>query len=458
MMTSPAMTVTADACCRGGGLTIPDLLDRLLPTLRPVAGVETVPLAAARGRVLADPLVADQPVPSFARSAVDGYALKAADLPAGRDVVLPVIGRLAAGDVVQDAAGDVVQDAAGDVVQNAADDPVQDAAGGGLPGLPTGPGAVRIFTGAAIPPGYDRVVMQEDCRAQGDTVHVRRVPGAGDNIRGIGDDMAAGQTVFAAGTLLDARHLGVAASLGRVSLPVRRRLRVGVLSTGSELVLPGRPLAPGRIHASNGFVIAALLEQAGFTVVDLGVVADDPALIDRALRAAGGLDALVTSGGVSVGDEDHVRGAVERAGGRIDHWRLAIKPGKPVAVGQLPGPDDPLLFIGLPGNPNAVFVTLALIGLPLLRARAGQPQHRLHPVTVRVQGGWHRSPGRTEYVSAQWLGPGPDGVARARRLGTGGSAQQCALGLSDLLLVLPAEAGSVQDGDLVQALPIDSLV
>lgn len=424
-----AAVTAADRCCPGtAGLTIPALLARLLPTITPVAGVESVPLRAARGRVLAEPLVSAAPVPAFARSAVDGYALRAADATAGRDLILPLVGRVAAGDWTAVA--------------------------------PVAAGAVRIFTGAAIPPGYDRVVMQEDCRELDGAVHIRRVVGAGDNIRLPGDDIAAGAVALPAGIRLDGRHLGVAASLGATTLAVRARPRVGVLSTGSELVEPGLPLSPGCIYASNGHVIAALLEQAGFEVVDLGVVQDDPARIDAAIASAARLDALVTSGGVSVGEEDHVRGAVERVGGRIDQWRLAIKPGKPVAVGRLPsaGGGQGALFIGLPGNPNAVFVTLSLIGLPLLRALAGQPQHRLHPVTVRAESGWRRAPGRLEFVSALLGDEAADGIASARRLGSGGSAQQCALGASDALLIIPAEVTEIKAGDLLQAYPVTSLI
>lgn len=422
-----ASTPASDDCAchgpQGPEQTIGSLLARLLPGLSAVEGNALCPLRQARGRVLAEDLVTDQPIPSFRRSAMDGYALRQEDCPDGAaSLSLPVRGRVAAGD-------------------------------SGL-GLPDGPGAVRIFTGAALPPDCDRVVMQEDCDSDGSSVLIRRIPAAGANVRLPGDDLAAGSVALTAGTRLDARHIACAASLGLSHVPVRRRLRVAVLSTGSELTEPGQLLPPGAIYNSNRFLLATRLEDAGFEVIDLPAVSDDPAQVQAALRAAAACDAVITSGGVSVGEEDHVKGAVLAVGGRIDHWRLAIKPGKPVAVGALPGPEGrETLFLGLPGNPNAVFVTLMLIGLPLLRALAGTPYRPPLSFPVRLTEGFRRKTGREEYVSVT-LHPGPDGIPLASRSGHGSSAQQSALVAADALMIVPAACGQADSGMVFPALPI----
>ena len=421
----PLTTPDDCACCgpQDENRTIEALLARLLPDQPVVQDVTLCPVRQARGRVLAQDLSVAEPIPAFRRSAMDGYALRAQDLNGPTPLTLPLRGRVAAGDSGQ--------------------------------GLPERAGAVRIFTGAALPPDCDRVIMQEDCTTDGDSVTLHRLPNAGANIRLPGDDLAAGAIALTAGTQLGARHLACAATLGLANVPVRRRLRVAVLSTGSELTEPGQPLRPGAIYNSNRFLLAARLEEAGFDVLDLSTVRDDPATVAAALRrAADSCDAVVSSGGVSVGDEDHVKGAVLTLGGRIDHWRLAIKPGKPVAVGALPGPDEQeCLFLGLPGNPNAVFVTLMLIGLPLLRARAGIAYRPPVRFPVRITEEIRRKAGREEYISVT-LRPGADGLPVAERTGHGSSAQQSALVAADALLVIPADCDHAAAGTIFPALPL----
>lgn len=400
-----------------------DLLGRLVPSLVPVSEVELADLRAARGRVLATDLVAARPVPDFARSAVDGYALRAEDL-AGKDApVLVLRGRVAAGD-------------------------------SGLEAAP-GPGAVRIFTGAPLPPGCDRVAMQEDCLESAGHIVVRHLPAPGANVRLPGDDLAAGTMAVRAGTQLDPRHLAAAATLGLARVPVRRRLHVAVLSTGSELVEPGLPLTPGTIHNSNRFLITGILEAAGFEVLILPTAADDPATVRAALLQATDCDALVSSGGMSVGEEDHLRPALTDIGGRIDQWRLAIKPGKPVAVGRLPGQArNGALFLGLPGNPNAVLVTLMILALPLLRVLSGQPYRPLGTRPVRAAHSFVHKKGRREYVPVM-LNPGPDGIAVARRLGHGGSGQQSAMVGADALMIIPDKCADTAAGDLFDAITLN---
>lgn len=394
--------------------TVEDLLAVLLPGLAPVAETETVTLRRALGRILAADLVAADPVPPFSRSAVDGYALAGLN---GEGAELALRGRLAAGDMPD--------------------------------GIRCGDGAVRIFTGAAIPFDCDRVAMQEDCAADAIRVRINRPIESGANIRSPGSDLPAGALALAAGVQLDPRRLAVAASLGRDRLEVRRRIHVGIVTTGDELIEPGRPLAAGRIYDSNRPLLQGMLDAVGIDTVDLGHAADDPGALAQRLEAGRGCDAVITTGGVSVGDEDHVRAVVEAHGGRIEHWRLAIKPGKPVAVGRMAGG---ALFLGLPGNPNAVFCTMALIGLPLLRALEGQTYVPPSQIDVQNAVAFRRIPGRREYVPVRLEG------TCAIRLGSGDSAQQAALAAADALMVIPADLADVPAGSRFPAIPIAALI
>jgi molybdopterin molybdotransferase len=391
-----------------------EVLSRLLPTLEPVAETQPMPLEQARGCILAADLVADEPVPAFARSAVDGYAL--GRVPAAGDV-FALRGRLPAGRPAE--------------------------------GLYCGDGAVRIFTGAMVPADTACIAMQEDCAAEDGFVRVGRGLQAGANIRPAGEDVSAGSVALAAGTRLDARHIAVAASLNRPELLVRRRVRVATLTTGDELLDVGPALPLGRIVDTNRYLLAGLIDAAGFERVDLGRVADDPAALADAFARARDCDAVITTGGVSVGEEDHVRAVVEHRGGRIDQWRIAIKPGKPLAVGRLAeGP----LFLGLPGNPNAVFVTFALIALPALRALGGAAVRALPVLSVVAGESFERTTGRREYV------PVRIGGGKAFRLGSGSSAQQAAVAAADALMIVPPDLTAVEAGHSFDAIPISALI
>ncbi|MDX1589951.1 MAG: molybdopterin molybdotransferase MoeA, partial [Oleiphilaceae bacterium] len=298
----------------------PDLaLGRLLEQAVPVRDSETLATADALGRVLAQPVTARVTVPPADNSAVDGYAIRWQD--ARQDNPLPLSQRIPAGDDPQ----------------------------------PLRPGtAARIFTGAAIPPGADTVLMQEHCQedSQGQHVTLNKPPQQGQNIRPAGQDIRAGEPLLEAGTRLLPQHLGLLASVGLAEVNVHRRLRVAILSTGDELVSPGEPLAPGKIYNSNRFLLKGLLESARCDILDLGDVADSfQATCDALANGAADADLIISTGGVSVGDEDHVRSAVQSLG-RLDLWRLAIKPGKPFAFGQVGATP----FVGLPGNPAAVLV------------------------------------------------------------------------------------------------------
>lgn len=343
-------------------LTMDEALALLMQSARPVTETEMLPLEAAAGRTLAVPLVSGIDVPPLDNSAMDGYALNTADWAEGR--WFEVTQRIAAGSV----------------------------------GQPLGYGEVaRIFTGAPIPPGADAVAMQEDCESDGSRVIVRRPPRPGDNIRRAGEDMAAGQTVLAPGERLTPARLGVAASAGATELGVYRPLRVAVFFTGDEIVLPGRPLKPGQIYNSNRATLTALLQGLGCQVTDLGIVPDDLGATVAALEAASRqADVVITSGGVSVGEEDHVKAAVQRLG-RIALWKVAMKPGKPLVHGQVGAAD----FLGLPGNPVSAFVVFCLFVRPFLLKRMGAIPRP--PLRFEVPAGfdWPKPGQRREFLRAR---------------------------------------------------------
>ncbi|MGQ3051219.1 MAG: molybdopterin molybdotransferase MoeA [Roseateles sp.] len=338
-------------------IPLDEALARLLAQVRPLAGRETLATSAALGRVLAADLISPVDVPPADNSAMDGYALRIAD--AGRP--LPVTQRIPAGSVP----------------------------------VPLRPGeAARIFTGAQVPAGADTVVMQEFTELVGDKVSVTQPITAGANVRLRGEDVRAGAVVLPAGTRLDAVSVGLAATAGAAELIVSRRPRVALFSTGDELVMPGEPLPPGAIYNSNRFTLRALLEGLGCEVIDLGIVPDRLDATRAALReAASGADIILTSGGVSVGEEDHLRPAVQ-AEGQLDLWAIAIKPGKPFAYGCV----NQAHFIGLPGNPVSSLVTFLVLVRPFLLKLQGAA--RVAPRGYRLAAGfdWPRPDKRREFL------------------------------------------------------------
>jgi len=308
--------------------------------------------------------------------------------------------------------------------------------------------AQRIFTGAALPPGADTVFMQEDVRL--DAGQVQLPPGLrrGANTRPRGEDVARGATALHAGQRLRPQDLALAAALGLTQLAVRRPVRVALFSTGDELVEPGQPTGPAQRFDSNRVLLAAMARRAGAQVTDLGILPDRLDTIAGALREAGrGHDLILTSGGVSAGEEDHVRTAVEAAG-RLVFWRLAVKPGRPVAMGVVDG----VPFVGLPGNPVAAFVTFAQVARPLIAALAGaevQP-----PPTLRVPAAfaYRKKAGRREYVRVR-LRPGADGVAAAHKHGVDGAGILTSLTETDGLAELADDVTAVSPGETVSYLP-----
>ncbi|WEF35883.1 molybdopterin molybdotransferase MoeA [Pseudoduganella chitinolytica] len=343
-------------------LTVRQALETLLAAARPVAEVEKVATLAANGRVLAADQVSTLDVPGFDNTQMDGYAVRVADCASGA-ATLPVSQRIPAGHV----------------------------------GEPLQPGtAARIFTGAFIPQGADAVVMQEQCEAVGGNVTIRHVPQAGDWIRRRGEDITAGSAILRAGTRLRSQELGLAASVGLDLLPVRRKLRVAVFFTGDELTMPGEPLAPGGIYNSNRFTLRALLENLGCEIADFGIVPDSLVATRAVLREAADVsDLIITSGGVSVGEEDHIKPAVE-AEGKLNMWQIAVKPGKPLAFGEV----KQAFFLGLPGNPVSSFVTFLLFVRPFLLRLQGAEAPPPRAYALRADFAW-KGDRRNEFLRAR---------------------------------------------------------
>ena len=348
-------------------LSVRAALDHLLGAVRPVTDVEQIATLAANGRVLAQAQAATIDVPSADNTQMDGYAVRAADCASGA-ATLQVAQRIPAGHV----------------------------------GTYLAPGtAARIFTGAMIPDGADAVVMQEQCEAAGGSVTVRHAPQAGEWIRRAGEDIRTGAAILGAGTRLRAQELGLAASVGLATLPVLRRVRVAVFFTGDELTMPGDApggvLAPGAIYNSNRFTLRALLENLGCEVTDYGIVPDTLDATRATLRAASAAhDLVVTSGGVSVGEEDHIKPAVE-AEGRLDMWQIAVKPGKPLAFGEV----GQAFFLGLPGNPVSSFVTFLLFVRPfILRLQGVQGRVEPRAYAMRADFSWPKADRRNEFLRA----------------------------------------------------------
>jgi molybdopterin molybdotransferase len=394
-------------------LSLEEALDTLLGAARRVKGVDRVSLAEAQGRILAEGIVSAIDVPPLANSAMDGYAVRCADVPAA-GTRLPVSQRIAAGHV-----GTVL-----------------------TPGT-----AARIFTGAPVPPGVDAVVMQEDCVAAGDAVTIDRIPAAGDNIRHAGEDIRRGAEVLPLGTVLSPQAIGMAASVGVAVLPVFRRISVGLLSTGDELVQPGEPLPPGAIYNSNRALLRALLEKAGCQVEDLGIVPDNLADTRKALRKAGALhDLVLTTGGVSAGEEDHVKPAVE-AEGELALWNVALKPGKPVAFGKVGNAD----FIGLPGNPVSAFVTYLLLVRPFLRKCQGAIWTPPRALMLPAVGDWPKPASRREFMRARL-----DDRGRVEFFSNQSSGVLTSTLWADGLVDNPTRQ-PIRAGDLVRFLPFSEL-
>ena len=416
------MAQLSDDCFAFGGtlLSVDAALALIGERVVPVVGEETVPLAAASGRILAHDLVAEMDLPPHANSAVDGYAVAHADLSPDGDTVLPLTGRAAAGHPL---------------------------------GRPLERGeAIRIFTGAPMPDGADTVMMQEDCTLAGGKVTIKPGIKQGANRRHAGEDVGKGAVALAAGRRLKPADLGLAAALGHDRLGVRERLRVALVSTGDEVSEPGAALPAGAIYDANRAMLAALLAGLGCRISDLGIIADrEAALADMLVNAAVEHDLIITSGGVSTGEEDHVKAAIERLG-RLDFWRLAIKPGRPVALGQVKG----VPLVGLPGNPVAAALTFALLGRPLILRLAGAAAERPALFRVRAEFAYKKRPGRREYVRASLVRDG-DAVV-AHKYPKDGAGILSSIVNSDGFVILDEVANGLRPGTMVDFLPYAEII
>jgi molybdopterin molybdotransferase len=418
------MAQLSDDCFAFGGslMSVDEAVGIIASRVSAVQEIEALPLTQADGRILAHEIAAPLPLPPFTNSAVDGYAVRSEDLPKDEAKVFPVSGRIQAGAP------------AGTAIESGH--------------------AVRIFTGAPMPQGADTVFMQEDVRIEADgkvLLPAGLKPGA--NVRPAGEDIAAGHAALSAGRRLRPQDIALAAAFGLTRLLVRRRIRVAVFSTGDELVSPGENRAAAQLFDSNRFMLMAMLGRLGCEVSDLGILRDHRALLADALKkAAAAHDLILTTGGVSTGEEDHVKAGVESVG-KLVLWRMAIKPGRPVAMGIISGTP----FIGLPGNPVASFVTFVHVVRPTIFALSGAAQQPLIPMPVRAAFAYKKKFARREYVRVKLRG-GADGVLEAVKFPREGAGLLSSLADTDGLVELSEQIAGVEPGESVGFLSYASLL
>ena len=418
------MAQLSDDCFAFGGpmMSVDEAVGLITARVSAIADLETVALVDADGRVLAHDIAAPLPLPPFTNSAVDGYAVRNADLPGQAERAFPLDGRIQAG---------------------------------GLAKVAIKPGHIaRIFTGAPMPPDAETVFMQEDVRID-DAGNIVLPPGLkpGANVRPAGEDIPEGHIALRAGQRLRPQHVALAAAFGLAGLDVVRRIRVAVFSTGDEIASPGEDRAASQLFDSNRFMLMAMLRRLGCEVSDLGILADDRAALARALKqAAHGHDLILTTGGVSTGEEDHVKAAVESVGSLV-LWRMAIKPGRPVAMGIVDGTP----FIGLPGNPVASFVTFVHVVRPTVLALAGAVQQHLVPMPVRAAFAYKKKIARREYVRVN-LRKGENGTLEAVKFPREGAGLLSSLVDTDGLVELGEGIERVEPGQTVGFLAYASLV
>ena len=430
MTEAPAPTLQEIASCIAGydpkALPVAraqEFIARLVPR---VQAVEMLALRSALGRVLARDVVSESDVPAHDNSAMDGYAVRGSELADGAESVFAVAGAGFAGGRFEGKVG-----------------PRQ---------------CVRIMTGAVMPDGLDTVVPQEFVRLDGDRVSVP--PGivrSGDNRRCAGEDLARGAIALAAGRVLRPADLGMLASLGRAEVAVFRRLRVAFFSTGNELRSVGETLDPGSVYDSNRYTLWAMLQRLGVEAIDLGVVRDDPAALESAFRtAARDADAVITSGGVSVGEADHTKLVMARLGDVL-FWRIAMRPGRPMAIGRIDDQGHSAILFGLPGNPVAVMVTFYALVREALLAMSGATVTPLLPLRAASVEAIRKRAGRTEYQRAV-VTTRPDGRLQVRTTGSQGSGILRSMSEANGLVVLGHAQGDVAAGDEVDVLPFDALI
>lgn len=405
------------ACCDEPQLIpVQEALARMQVAVQTVVDTESVPLPELLDRVTAEPVHAGFNVPGYDNSAMDGYALRAEDT----EQPLTLVGQSLAGHRFE---GEL------------------------QPGQ-----CVRITTGATIPAGADAVVMQENTEANGEHVKVLKTPSSGENIRRAGEDITQGQEVFPSGYRFGPVDIALLASLGLAEATVKRRLKVAVLSTGDELTPPGEPLKDGHIYDSNRYGLIAILQRLNVEILDLGLIPDQPDAIRAGLERAGSeADAVVSSGGVSVGDADYVKDILGELG-EIGFWKVAIKPGKPFAFGHLGN----AVFFGLPGNPVSSMVTLHQLALPILRTMAGEAPEPPLALTAKAASGYKKRPGRQDFQRATLRCI--DGENQIDSNGAQGSGVLTSFLGANAYAVLEAERGKVEEGESVTVIPFDRFI
>ena len=421
------MAQLTDDCFAFSGPLLPvaDMEKLIAERVTPVTEIEEVTLAAARGRVLAKDIVSPLDLPPFDNSAVDGYAVRHADLDATSETRLPIAARLFAG-------------------------------GAHVPPIQTGQ-AIRIFTGAPMPTGADTVFMQEDTREEDGSVIVPSGLKRGANRRLAGEDVRKGSVILPAGRRLAAQDVALAAAVGLTELKVRRRVRVALFSTGDEIVEPGSPRPDAALYDANRYLLSGMLERLGAAVTDLGILKDNRDVLATAIAAAAkDHDLVLTSGGVSTGEADHVRDAVEKVG-KLWFWRVAIKPGRPVAMGVVSGAGNGAAFVGLPGNPVAAFVTFARVVRPLLLQVGGALAEPLTALPVKLAFDYKKKSGRREYVRVA-LRRATDGSIEAVRHPQEGAGVITSLTETDGLAELSEESTRIEQGSTVGFLSYATLM
>ncbi len=405
--------LSKDSFAAGNGpMPVDEAVRLLIDRIPPIADTESVSLFEAEGRFLAEALTAPVDLPLFDNSAVDGYAVRFEDLVPQSETCLPIAGRVAAGHCLE--------------------------------GAPLAGRAVRIFTGAPMPEGLDTIFMQEDCKQSEAGVALPAGLERGANLRLRGEDLKTGENALPKGRCLRPEDIGLAAALGIERLTVRRRLKAAVFSTGDEIMSPGERLRPGAVYDANRFLLRSLLKRLGLEVTDLGILKDDPASMRQALaQATKDHDLVITSGGVSMGEEDHVKGAISKAGSLV-FWKLAIKPGRPVAMGVIDGTP----FVGLPGNPVAVFITFIYVVRPLIAALNGAPPEPARHMPVTSGFTYKKKEGRREYIRVS-IRQNAEGEMIADKYPVEGAGVLTSLTRTDGLVELPEHVTKVVPGDKI---------
>jgi len=401
-------------------LTVDQAQARIMALAAPITDTETLAIRDALGRVVAEPVISPINVPPDANSAMDGYAVRATDLPANGEVTLQVVGTSWAGRPYTGSISD------GE--------------------------CIRIMTGAKMPVGADTVIMQEQVQREEDRITLGTGHTAGQNVRYPGEDIGAGSTVLDTGQLIGPAELGLLASLGIAQVKTHRPLRVAFFSTGDELQPVGTKLEPGQIYDSNRYTLHGMLAQLGVTIIDMGVIRDDPAEIEAAFtQASQQADAIITSGGVSVGEADFTKTTLDKLG-QVDFWRIAMKPGKPLAIGKI----NNALFFGLPGNPVSVMATFYLFALPALRQMMGQTLTPPLHITAISKHTLKKRPGRMDFQRGVLSNENGRLVVDA----AGMQASHILSGMSraNCFIVLPLDAGNVEAGSEVEVIPFHGLI